>query len=168
VWNDSIPFQNRRDAKMGVEPSGSLPASLGSAFRQASQAAESSPSPALRRRRSGGKRTFLVESLDFRLEISLEIFDDYFLVGGIALALQPGHRISVDIDLFTRKDMDKDNVFSVLSQKYKNDFQIKNIQKAVVQMTVKEIKVDLMKYDYELIEDVYDEESVRYLGKKKT
>jgi hypothetical protein len=97
---------------------------------------------------------------------SLEIFNDYFLVGGTALALQLGHRISIDIDLFTRKDLDKDNIFAVLSQKYKKDFQIKNIQKIIVQISVREIKVDLVKYDYELIENIYNEESIRYLGKK--
>ena len=31
-----------------------------------------------------------------------KVFDDYFLVGGTALSLQIGHRMSDDIDLFTR------------------------------------------------------------------
>ena len=33
-----------------------------------------------------------------------EAFNDFILVGGTALSLQLGHRISVDIDLFTAKD----------------------------------------------------------------
>lgn len=33
--------------------------------------------------------------------MSHKAFDDYYLVGGTALALQRGHRISVDIDMFT-------------------------------------------------------------------
>lgn len=28
-------------------------------------------------------------------------FDDFYLVGGTSLALQRGHRISIDIDMFT-------------------------------------------------------------------
>jgi predicted nucleotidyltransferase component of viral defense system len=32
-----------------------------------------------------------------------EIFNDFVLVGGTALSLQLGHRISIDIDLFTEK-----------------------------------------------------------------
>ena len=32
-------------------------------------------------------------------------FDKYFLVGGTALSLQLGHRISYDIDLFTRENI---------------------------------------------------------------
>ena len=33
--------------------------------------------------------------------MSNKVFDDYYLVGGTALALQRGHRISIDIDVFT-------------------------------------------------------------------
>jgi hypothetical protein len=40
-------------------------------------------------------------------------------VGDTALALQLGHRTSEDIDLFTRNDIDKDSIFTVLSKKYK-------------------------------------------------
>ena len=48
-----------------------------------------------------------------------EVFKDYFLVGGTSLALQMGHRISVDIDLFTRKEVDKDSVFAFFDKNYK-------------------------------------------------
>jgi hypothetical protein len=41
--------------------------------------------------------------LDTLLELNKSVlFKNYFLVGGTALALQIGHRISEDIDLFTR------------------------------------------------------------------
>jgi hypothetical protein len=40
-----------------------------------------------------------------------EVFNDYFLVGGTSLALQIGHRISDDIDLFTRNDIKKNKLF---------------------------------------------------------
>jgi hypothetical protein len=56
---------------------------------------------------------------------ALDIFDDYFLVGGTALSLQIGHRISEDINLFTRNDINKEEIFSCLNKEYKNDFQIK-------------------------------------------
>lgn len=39
---------------------------------------------------------------------------DFFLVGGTALALQIGHRISLDIDLFTQKDFNTHTLISVL------------------------------------------------------
>jgi hypothetical protein len=38
------------------------------------------------------------------------IFRDYFLVGGMSLALQIGHRRSEDIDLFTQNEIDKEAI----------------------------------------------------------
>ena len=32
--------------------------------------------------------------------------NDFYLVGGTALSLKLGHRLSIDIDLFTSKDLD--------------------------------------------------------------
>jgi predicted nucleotidyltransferase component of viral defense system len=43
------------------------------------------------------------------------VFENYFLVGGTALSLQLGHRMSDDIDLFTRTDINKDEVFDFLN-----------------------------------------------------
>ena len=43
---------------------------------------------------------------------------DFFLVGGTALALQLGHRISIDLDLFTKNDFDCELIFSNLTNKF--------------------------------------------------
>lgn len=48
-------------------------------------------------------------------------FDDFVLVGGTALSLQLGHRISVDIDLFTANDygsMNLENIKTALSNTF--------------------------------------------------
>jgi len=47
-----------------------------------------------------------------------------FLVGGTALSLQIGHRESVDIDLFTRNDLNKDEIFDLLNRDYGGNYQI--------------------------------------------
>jgi hypothetical protein len=39
---------------------------------------------------------------------SREVLRDYFLVGGTALGLQMGHRLSEDIDLFTKGKIGKE------------------------------------------------------------
>jgi len=93
-------------------------------------------------------------------------FENYFLVGGTALSLQFGHRISYDIDLFTRKNIDKDQIFDFLNRNYNGKYQIHNIQNIILQISINEIKVDLVKYDYDLIEDIKKEEGIKYLGKK--
>jgi predicted nucleotidyltransferase component of viral defense system len=97
---------------------------------------------------------------------SSKIFDNYFLVGGTALSLQLGHRMSDDIDLFTRHDINKDEILNFLNQNYNGKYQIINIQNIILQVVINEIKVDLVKYDYELIEDVKVENGIKFLGKK--
>ena len=49
-----------------------------------------------------------------------------------------------------------------LNEKY----QIINIQNIILQIVINGIKVDLVKYDYELIEDIKIEKGIKYLGKK--
>jgi hypothetical protein len=39
--------------------------------------------------------------------MTLPSVDPFFLVGGTALALQMGHRVSIDLDLFTPEIFDK-------------------------------------------------------------
>jgi hypothetical protein len=57
-----------------------------------------------------------------------DIFKNYFLVGGTALSLQLGHRISNDIDLFTRNDINKDEIMDFLNREYNGKYQIHSIQ----------------------------------------
>ncbi|MCF8397578.1 MAG: nucleotidyl transferase AbiEii/AbiGii toxin family protein [Bacteroidales bacterium] len=45
-------------------------------------------------------------------------FESFVLVGGTALALQIGHRISVDIDFFTRENFDIRETLEYLEQEY--------------------------------------------------
>ena len=42
-----------------------------------------------------------------RLFPALTAFDDFYLAGGTALALQIGHRLSVDFDLFCEGPIDR-------------------------------------------------------------
>jgi predicted nucleic acid-binding protein len=95
-----------------------------------------------------------------------ELFKNYFLVGGTALSLQLGHRLSNDIDLFTRNDVNKDEIFDFLNRDYNGSYQIHNVQNLVLQISINGIKVDFVKYDYNLLEDVKSDEGIRYLGKK--
>ncbi|WP_435352592.1 nucleotidyl transferase AbiEii/AbiGii toxin family protein [Emticicia sp. SJ17W-69] len=46
------------------------------------------------------------------------LLNDFYLVGGTALSLQIGHRISVDIDLFTNTSFDSTILSAELRQKY--------------------------------------------------
>jgi len=105
--------------------------------------------------------------LDTLLELNKSVlFKNYFLVGGTALSLQIGHRISEDIDLFTRQDIDKDEILAFMNKKYAKKFQIINVQNSILQIMANDIKIDFVKYDFPLIEDVKNEAGIKYLGKK--
>ena len=50
------------------------------------------------------KETIGVSTLELlKTLLKDELLKDFFLVGGTALALQIGHRISIDLDLFTEE-----------------------------------------------------------------
>jgi hypothetical protein len=92
--------------------------------------------------------------------------ENYFLVGGTALSLQLGHRVSDDIDLFTRTDINKEEIFDFLNKNYLGKYQINNMQNIILQISIDEIKVDFVKYNYNLIEEIKIEEGIKYLGEK--
>jgi len=93
-------------------------------------------------------------------------FEKYFLVGGTALSLQLGHRLSYDIDLFTRENINKDEIFNYLNANYNGLFQIHNNQNIILQISINNVKIDFVKYDFDLIEEIKIEDGVKFLGKK--
>jgi len=55
------------------------------------------------------------DTLDVLKKImQFEVLNQFNLVGGTALALQIGHRISIDLDLFTHDEYDSLEIFSAL------------------------------------------------------
>ena len=98
-----------------------------------------------------------------------EELQDFFLVGGTALALLLGHRISVDIDMFTLNDFNSDELISKLSK----HISISSISKSKNSLSLevldtsendKVVKIDLIKYSYPLINTVVEIDSIRLLS----
>ncbi len=73
-------------------------------------------------------------------------FNDFHLVGGTSLALQIGHRESIDIDLFGTGELDELEVSDSLSSLGK--VQILKKSKNILIYTVDGIKVDFVNYKY--------------------
>jgi predicted nucleotidyltransferase component of viral defense system len=73
-------------------------------------------------------------------------FHDYYLVGGTALALQIGHRQSIDIDLFGPKELDEIEILNFLNSIGK--VQIIKKSKNILIYNVNGIKVDFVCYKY--------------------
>jgi predicted nucleotidyltransferase component of viral defense system len=87
---------------------------------------------------------------------------DFYLVGGTALALQYGHRISVDIDLFTESAFDAVRLRERLTRRYQ-----------LIESTVEEntltglidgIKCDCMAHQYSMVTGVQDYDGVRLIA----
>lgn len=88
--------------------------------------------------------------------------NDFYLVGGTALSLKLGHRLSIDIDLFTDKDFDSASLNHHLQTRYglSNAIEIKN----GVFGFIDQVKVDFISHQYELVKPVEVIEQVRMLS----
>jgi len=92
-----------------------------------------------------------------RLQQQVELADTR-LVGGTALALQLGHRLSVDIDLFGIWDQSADiteivgRCGSVVEEHRTNKIRVFNIN---------DIKVDIVHYDYVWLSEPIEEKEIR-------
>ncbi len=86
----------------------------------------------------------------------------FVLVGGTALALQVGHRKSIDLDMFTIEDFESDKLVSLLL----NDFEL-NISFQMPQTLICDInyvKVDFIRFKYPFIRSIIETEGVRMLS----
>jgi hypothetical protein len=86
-------------------------------------------------------------------------FADFVLVGGTSLALQINHRVSVDIDLFGKSELEDDLFLEILA-----DFGKTNVlkrSKNILIFSVENIKVDFVNYRYPLLEQPILKDNVR-------
>lgn len=87
---------------------------------------------------------------------------EFYLVGGTALSLKLGHRLSIDIDMFTGKDFDS----SRLSQHLHNQYGLTdaiNIKNGVFGF-IDQIKVDFISHQYPLVKPVELSDGIRMLS----
>jgi hypothetical protein len=74
------------------------------------------------------------------------LLEDFLLVGGTALSLQIGHRISIDIDFFTRNEFDVQELLEHLEQKHR--FQEQYRQEATLKGIINGVFVDFIRHNY--------------------
>ena len=79
---------------------------------------------------------------------------DFYLAGGTALALQLGHRDSIDFDFFTSHDINTEKLFEQLRNIFNGHDIIKTQdERNTLSVTVDQaIKISFMTYRYELLE----------------
>ena len=96
--------------------------------------------------------------------MSSTIFNGFNLVGGTSLALQIGHRFSVDIDMFGIAQIDEFEFVDELSN-FGKVIVIKK-SKNVLILSVNGIKVDFVNYKYPLLEEITIVENIRLASDK--
>ncbi|CAN5517441.1 hypothetical protein BH10BAC4_BH10BAC4_23560 [soil metagenome] len=105
------------------------------------------------------KETVAPKTLDLIKRLANEeYFNDFLLVGGTALSLQIGHRISIDIDLFTAKPFDSNQIAAYLQENF-NAESIKILKNGVF-CFVEDVKVDVMSHQYPWVKPPFVDEGV--------
>lgn len=94
---------------------------------------------------------------------SQEKLQNFALAGGTALALLLGHRISVDLDLFTTDRFDSDALFEHLRDSYevRSCSRSANSLSLFVKLQEEEIKVDLLRHNYPQLRPVKSIDNIR-------
>ena len=93
-----------------------------------------------------------------------EAFQNFVLVGRTSLALQLGHRLSVDIDLFGKSEIDENYFLSTL-RKFGEIIVLKK-SKNILICSVNGIKVDFVNYNYNWLDDYIEVDLIRLASKK--
>lgn len=86
-------------------------------------------------------------------------FQQFNLVGGTGLALQIGHRNSIDLDLFTAYDYDSKNILPVLQTIGNLDILID--KPPFLQVRLNDVKMDFLKFPYPFVQDFIEIEGIR-------
>ena len=89
----------------------------------------------------------------------LESLKEYILVGGTSLALQIGHRISIDLDLFAYSDKDVSPILEEINQFGR--IRVVNQTAKILNLFIDEIKVDLVSYRYDFLNPPLLEDGLR-------
>jgi len=97
------------------------------------------------------------------LPLLKEFKNDFYLAGGTGLALQIGHRDSIDFDFFTKNDIDTEKLFQKIKKIFEN-YQIQKIQDEKNTLTViinNDIKLSFFTYDYKILDDFIEDENLK-------
>ena len=87
---------------------------------------------------------------------------DFALVGGTALSLLYGHRMSVDLDLFSNKPFENTNIVSALQNEFKDSFIVEDKPSRFgIFCYVNEVKIDIVRHPHPLIRPQFEIEGIR-------
>lgn len=88
--------------------------------------------------------------------------DNFLLVGGTALALRLGHRMSIDIDLFSSQSFVADQITNHLRLHY--NLQLDFIAENTIKGEINNVAVDLIAHQYPWIDNPEEINGIRVAG----
>ncbi len=88
-----------------------------------------------------------------------EKLKDFNLVGDTSLSLQMGHRMSIDLDLFSTNPFSVEELKDHLSEKF--NYEITRTHPNTLITKIDDIKVDFITYNYPLINELILEDGIR-------
>jgi hypothetical protein len=113
------------------------------------------------------KSPFIISPQTFKLIQELQRLPElreFYLVGGTSLALQLGHRNSIDIDLFSQNDFTAEQIEELLKPKF--EYSATLSRRNTVLAVVNSIKTDFIKHSYPFILPPITEEGITFLSKE--
>jgi predicted nucleotidyltransferase component of viral defense system len=99
-----------------------------------------------------------------KLLMPLPSLSNYYLVGGTSLALRFGHRLSVDLDLFTQYDVDYTGIIKDIKKLKPFTYKELFSGRTGMQLVVDGVKTDFVKYAYSNISPPETIEGIRMLS----
>lgn len=84
-----------------------------------------------------------------------------YLAGGTALALQLGHRTSLDFDFYSKDDFNPEILVAGFQKKFGSDMIVNSIAKGTAILTINDVSFSIFHYPYELIDNLINLESVQ-------
>lgn len=106
------------------------------------------------------KQTVAPETLELLNRLMHDtVLEKFILVRGTSISLQLGHRISVDLDLFTNEAFDEQKLTDYLRSNY--HFELDYIEKETVKGEIDGIKIDCIAHKYPWVSDPIETEGVR-------
>lgn len=94
--------------------------------------------------------------------MSMPELQDFSLVGGTALSLLYGHRMSVDLDLFSNKPFENSTIITALEKRFKDSFVNRSTNPRFgIFGFIDEVKIDIIRHPHPLIRPAITTEGIR-------
>lgn len=87
--------------------------------------------------------------------------EEFCLVGGTALSLLYGHRISEDLDLFSNSKFENKSVIDGINSKFSNEFKVRTSTHFGIFAFIGDLKVDIVRTPHPLIRPIIEIDGIR-------